>query len=50
LVELAIEPPCYTSRQPDTLFLRMKVRSLIISLVEPDGFISAIRGDGQDGD
>jgi hypothetical protein len=47
LVELAIEPPCYTSRQPDTLFLRMKVSSLIISLVEPAGFIAAVRGDGQ---
>jgi hypothetical protein len=44
LVELAIEPPCYTSRQPSTLFLRSKVRSLTISLVDPDGFIAAVEG------
>jgi hypothetical protein len=45
LVELTIDPPCYTSRQPDTLFLRMRVTSLIVSLVDPDGFIAAIRGN-----
>jgi hypothetical protein len=44
LVELAIEPPCYTSRQPSTLFLRSKVSSLTISLVDPDGFIAAVQG------
>jgi hypothetical protein len=44
LVELAIEPPSYTSRQPSTLFLRSKVRSLTISLVDPDGFIAAVEG------
>ena len=45
LVELAIEPPCYTSRQPSTLFLRSKVSSLTISLVDPDGFIAAVEGE-----
>jgi len=45
LVELVIEPPCYTSRQPSTLFLRSKVSSLTISLVDPDGFIAAVEGD-----
>ena len=44
LVELAIEPPCYTSRQPSTLFLRSKVSSLTISLIDPDGFIAAVEG------
>jgi hypothetical protein len=44
LVELAIEPPCYISRQPSTLFLRSKVSSLTISLVDPDGFIAAVEG------
>ena len=44
LVELAIEPPCYTSRQASTLFLRSKVSSLTISLVDPDGFIAAVEG------
>jgi hypothetical protein len=47
LVELTIEPPCYTTRQPSTLFLRSKVTSLTISLVDPDGFIAAIEGDTQ---
>jgi hypothetical protein len=43
LVELTIEPPCYTQRQPSTLFLRSKVSSLTISLVDPDGFIAAVK-------
>jgi hypothetical protein len=47
LVELTVEPPCYTPRQPSTLFLRSKISSLTISLVDPDGFIAAIEGDGQ---
>ena len=50
LVELAIEPPCYTPRQPSTLFLKMKVSSLTVSLVDPDGFIAAVEGDGPRGD
>jgi hypothetical protein len=44
LVELVIEPPCYTPRQPSTLFLRSKVSSLTISLVDPGGFIAAVEG------
>lgn len=44
LVELVIEPPCYIPRQPSTLFLRSKVTSLTISLVDPDGFIAAVEG------
>ena len=50
LVELTIEPPCKLSRQPSTLFLRMEVRSLTISLVDPDGFIDAVRSDAPRGD
>jgi len=50
LVELAIEPPCYTSRQLSTLFLRSKVSSLTISLIDPDGFIAAVEGGGPGGD
>jgi len=42
LVELTIDPPCRTPRQPSTLFLAMKVSSLTISLVDPDGFIAAV--------
>jgi hypothetical protein len=44
LVELAIDPPCYLSRQPTTLFRKVKASSLIISLVDPDGFIAAVEG------
>jgi hypothetical protein len=47
LVELAIEPPCYLPRDLSTLFLKLEVRSLIVSLVDPDGFIAAVdRGNG----
>jgi hypothetical protein len=45
LVELAIEPPCYTSRNPSTIFRRMRVSSLVISLVDPEGFIAAVESD-----
>jgi hypothetical protein len=45
LVELAIDPPCYTPRQATTLFLKAKVSSLTLSLVDPDGFISAVEGN-----
>jgi hypothetical protein len=45
LVELVIDPPCYPRRQLSTLFLKMKVSSLIISLVDPDGFIAAVGGE-----
>jgi hypothetical protein len=46
LVELAIEPPCYTSRTLNTMFVRQKVTALILSLDDPDGFIAAVNGDG----
>jgi hypothetical protein len=44
LVELTIDPPCYLDRQLSSLFLKMKVSSLSISLVDPDGFIAAVEG------
>lgn len=44
LAELTIEPPCYTPRQPSTLFRKAKVSSLTISLIDPDGFIAAVEG------
>jgi hypothetical protein len=46
LVEVAIEPPCHTSRNLSTIFRKVEVRSLTISLVDPDGFIAAVKGDG----
>ena len=44
LVELTIDPPCYLDRQLSSLFLKLKVNSLTISLVDPDGFIAAVEG------
>jgi len=44
LVELTIEPPYYTTRQSSTLFRKMKVSSLTIGLIDPDGFIAAVEG------
>jgi len=42
LVEITIDPPVYTERSLSSLFLRMKVNALIVSLVDPDGFIAAV--------
>ena len=42
LVEITIDPPGRTERGPSTLFRRMKVNELIVSLVDPDGFIAAV--------
>jgi hypothetical protein len=42
LVEIEIDPPCHTERCLSTLFLRMKVNELIVSLVDPDSFITAL--------
>jgi hypothetical protein len=46
LVEIEIDPPCRTERSPATLFRRMKVTELIVSLVDPDGFIAAVQRYG----
>jgi hypothetical protein len=45
LVEIEVDPPCRTERSPTTLFRRMKVTRLIVSLVDPDGFIAAVQRD-----
>ena len=46
LVEIEIDPPCHTERSLSTLFRRMTVTELIVSLVDPDGFIAAAQRDG----
>lgn len=43
LVELTIEPPCYTRRRPILMFTSAKVESLTLSLAEPDRFIAALQ-------
>jgi len=45
LIEIEIDPPCRTERSLSTFFLRMKVTELIVSLVDPDGFIAAVQHD-----
>jgi hypothetical protein len=42
LVEIPVDPPCRTGRGPTSLFFRMEVKKLIVSLVDPDGFIAAV--------
>jgi len=46
LVELSLEPPCHTGRTLSTMFVNRKVTSLMVSLVDPDGFIAAVEGHG----
>jgi hypothetical protein len=46
LVEIEIDPPCRTERSLSTLFRRMRVTELIVSLVDPDAFIAAVQRDG----
>jgi hypothetical protein len=42
LVELVLDPPPRLDRTLGTGFTRRKVNSLIMSLVDPDGFIAAV--------
>jgi hypothetical protein len=43
LVRLTLDPPCYTERGFGTLLRRAMVRSLILSLADPEGFVAALR-------
>jgi hypothetical protein len=45
LVEITIDPPCRTERSLSTFFRRARVNELIVSLVDPDGFIAAVQRD-----
>jgi hypothetical protein len=46
LVEVTIDPPCHTDRTPSTMFVKERVDSLLVSLVDPDGFIAAVEDHG----
>ena len=46
LVEIKIDPPCRTERCLSSLFRQARVSELIVSLVDPDGFIAAIQPAG----
>lgn len=41
LVEITVDPPCHTERCLSSMFRRMKVVALTVSLVDPDGFVAA---------
>jgi hypothetical protein len=43
LVELSVVPPLRTGRGLSTMFFRPRVDSIVLSLVDPDGFIAAVR-------
>jgi hypothetical protein len=43
LVEITIDPPCRTERGLSTMLRRMRVNALIVSLVDPDGFVAAVK-------
>lgn len=45
LVELKLDPPCLSSRSLATLFFRQRVDRLVVSLVDPDGFLAALETD-----
>jgi hypothetical protein len=45
-VEIRIDPPCHAERSLSTFFRRARVSELIVSLVDPDGFIAAVQRDG----
>ena len=42
LVELTLDPPCRTPRTLSTTFLRATVRTVVVSLVDPDAFLAAL--------
>ena len=46
LVEITIDPPCHAERSLSTFFRRARVSELIVSLVDPDGFIAAVQRYG----
>lgn len=46
LVELVIDPPLHTVRALSTGFMKRRVNSLILGLVDPGAFIAAVQRDG----
>jgi hypothetical protein len=43
LVEFEIDPPLHTGRGLSTMFVRQRVDSIVLSMVDPDGFIATVR-------
>lgn len=46
LVELVVDPPLHTGRALSTGFMKRRVNSLILGLIDPGGFIAAVQRDG----
>jgi hypothetical protein len=46
LVAITIDPPGRTERCLSTFFRQAAVRELVVSLVDPDGFIAAVQDEG----
>jgi hypothetical protein len=46
LMEVTIVPPCYADRTPSTIFVKERVNSLLVNLVDADGFIAAVEDHG----
>lgn len=44
LVEFRVEPPLRTGRGLSTMFFRQLVDKIVLSMVDPDGFIAAVEG------
>jgi hypothetical protein len=42
LVEFDVDPPLRTGRGLSTAFFRQRVSSILLSLVDPEGFIAAV--------
>ena len=43
LVEFDVDPPLRTGRGLSTAFFRQRVDSIVLSMVDPEGFIAAVR-------
>ena len=48
LVELTLDPPCHTARTMNTMFVRETVREVVVSLIDPEGFLDVIAATGPD--
>jgi hypothetical protein len=44
LVEFEVDPPLRTGRGLSTMFFRQMVDKIVLSMVDPDGFIAAVEG------
>jgi hypothetical protein len=48
LVRLTLDPPCRTARTMNTMWVRQPVREVVVSLLDPEGFLDALSLTGPD--